>query len=143
MNDPINPNHYKSDKGFEAIDVMREAAQSPEAFQAHLQCTALKYLYRMWRKENPLQDAKKSLWYLQALIAELETVIDESNDEFTALQLDLQRGKISRHQYELQLSRIRNEDKETAAKGSPKDGLNIAKQSKAQADFIPGSFGSS
>jgi len=37
-----------------------------------LQGNVLKYLLRLWVKENPLQDAKKARWYLDRLIDNLE-----------------------------------------------------------------------
>ena len=69
----VDPSHYMSDKGFQAIDVMQEATKEAKTgFMALLQGNAIKYLYRLWRKDNPLQDAKKARWYLDALIKELE-----------------------------------------------------------------------
>ena len=156
MSNPVNPDHYKGAKGFEAIDVMEAACSDKRSFMSHLQCTAMKYLYRLWRKDNPLQDAKKARWYLDRLIEELEAEqlasqadtpiapiedpilhilskeeedegrarlasTDDRNDlvfvegafrkrddmtELDALRLDFTRGKISRHFYEMERSRI-------------------------------------
>lgn len=70
--DPINPKHYKSSKNFEAIDVIEEATRdAPNGTLGVLQGNAIKYLYRLWRKENPKQDAAKAVWYLQRLIEHL------------------------------------------------------------------------
>ena len=121
--DPVNPNHYKGAKGFEAIDVMEAAAtNAPNPFQAHLQCTSLKYLFRLWRKDLPLQDAKKAKWYLDRLIQELETeeYTRPSSELITkvkpgnfgsatpldSIRMDFERGKLSRHEYEIARARI-------------------------------------
>lgn len=47
-------------------------AQAPDPVKGSLQYQVLKYLLRMWDKENPLQDAQKSRWYLHRLIDKLE-----------------------------------------------------------------------
>lgn len=70
---PVDPSHYRSEKGFQAIDVIEEATKdAPTGFSGMLQGNSIKYLYRLWRKENALQDAKKARWYLDKLIEELE-----------------------------------------------------------------------
>jgi hypothetical protein len=38
---------------------------------AGLQWQTLKYLLRMWLKDNPAQDARKARWYLERLISRL------------------------------------------------------------------------
>jgi hypothetical protein len=68
--DSINPDHYKSDT-MEAIDVMR-AFCDPKEFRGHLRCNTLKYLLRLYKKDTPLENAKKARWYLDELIQELE-----------------------------------------------------------------------
>jgi hypothetical protein len=71
--DSVNhPPHYTAGRA-EAIDVIEDAithAPTPEDGYAHGQ--ALKYLLRLWLKEDPLKDAKKAHWYLQRLIWRLE-----------------------------------------------------------------------
>ena len=73
MSDPVNnPSHYNYGK-FEVIDVLEEAVRrAPDPVKGSLQYQVLKYLLRIWDKENPLQDAKKSRWYLNRLIDNLE-----------------------------------------------------------------------
>ena len=73
MTDYVNsPPHYKYGK-FEVIEILEEAvAQAPDPVKGSLQYQVLKYLLRMWDKENPLQDAQKSRWYLHRLIDKLE-----------------------------------------------------------------------
>ena len=74
QNDMVNPDHYK-DASFEAIEVIEVATkQAPDGFIGMLHGNALKYLYRLWRKENSLQDARKARWYLDELIIQLEAL---------------------------------------------------------------------
>ena len=80
MGDPVNhPSHYLYGK-FEVIDILEEAvALAPNTVQGCLQYQVLKYMLRLWGKENPLQDAKKAQWYLKRLIQNMqaETTADE------------------------------------------------------------------
>ena len=72
MADPINPDYYRKYR-VEVIDILEDAvAQAPDPVKGSLQYQVLKYLLRMWDKENPLQDAQKSRWYLHRLIDKLE-----------------------------------------------------------------------
>jgi hypothetical protein len=73
MADLVNhPPHYTAGR-FEAIDVIEDAVQhAPDPVLGGLQWQALKYLLRMWSKENPAQDAAKAQWYLSRLIAKLD-----------------------------------------------------------------------
>ena len=72
VNDGVNhPNHYQTDSGIEAIDVM-------EAFTAHLtgaEATntyqTIKYILR-WKKKDGLKDLKKCSYYLNRLIEHVE-----------------------------------------------------------------------
>jgi hypothetical protein len=45
---------------------------APDAVVGALQWQVLKYISRLWLKENPKQDAQKALWYLERLIAKLD-----------------------------------------------------------------------
>ena len=73
MSDPVNhPSHYQYGK-FEVIDVLEEAVRlAPDPVKGSLQYQVLKYMLRLWGKDNPLQDAKKSRWYLNRLIGNME-----------------------------------------------------------------------
>ena len=70
--DRVNhPSHYTSG-GQEAIDTIEDAMNSAPSVQAgFLQGQVLKYLLRLWLKDNPLEDAKKAQWYLKRLIDKL------------------------------------------------------------------------
>jgi hypothetical protein len=67
MKEQINhPQHYGgADNPYEAIKVI-------EAYQMNfLEGNVLKYLLR-YKKKNGLEDLKKSLWYLERIIANIE-----------------------------------------------------------------------
>jgi hypothetical protein len=72
MSDPVNPQHYRNYR-VEVIDILEDAvARAPDPVKGSLQYQVLKYMLRLWDKENPLQDARKSRWYLDRLISKLE-----------------------------------------------------------------------
>lgn len=57
--DPINPDHYKSISGIEAIDVI-------EAFDLDFcRANAVKYILRAGKKDDVIQDINKGIWYLE------------------------------------------------------------------------------
>lgn len=72
--DMVNhPNHYNQGTQ-EAIDIIEECiAGAPDPITGMLHAKALKYLLRLWYKENPAQDAKKAVWYLQRLIKKINS----------------------------------------------------------------------
>ena len=67
--DAVNsPSHYTSGKT-EVIDVIEDAVKdAPSTIYGMLQGQVLKYMLRVWLKENPLEDLKKAQWYLTRLI---------------------------------------------------------------------------
>lgn len=82
-NDPINPNHYKGiliipaklvadyiDKdgnlSLEYIDVMR-FTMTHEEFIGHLKGQTWKYMLRLGKKDDSVQELSKSSWYLAYL----------------------------------------------------------------------------
>ncbi len=68
--DMVNsPSHYTTSKNWEAIDVIEEAVKSSEdPIAAVLQAQVLKYMLRLWLKEDPTQDACKAQWYMNRLV---------------------------------------------------------------------------
>ena len=71
--DAVNsPSHYTNGSQ-EAIVTIEEAIEdAPSVKAGMLQGQVLKYLLRVWLKDNPLQDLKKARWYLNRLIDSLE-----------------------------------------------------------------------
>ena len=72
--DRVNsPSHYTSGR-LEAIDIIEDAVKdAPTPGKAVLQAQVLKYMLRLWLKDNPLEDAKKAEWYLKRLIDSLNS----------------------------------------------------------------------
>jgi hypothetical protein len=79
VNDPVNhPAHYTAGS-IEVIVILEQAAASaPDTVSAGLQWQVLKYLLRMWLKDNPLEDALKAQWYLNRLILRIRTTTNTS-----------------------------------------------------------------
>ena len=56
-------------------DAIKDA---PSNSYGMLQAQVLKYLLRMWLKDNPLEDMKKARWYLDRLINQYNNPDDGS-----------------------------------------------------------------
>ena len=70
-----HPPHYTAGSQ-EAITTIEDAiTAAPSVVAGMLQGQALKYLLRLWHKQNATQDARKALWYLKRLIEKLENEI--------------------------------------------------------------------
>ena len=66
-----HPSHYTSGK-VEVIDIIEGAVKdAPNNVVSGLQWQVLKYMLRLWLKDNPLEDAKKAQWYLNRLIEKM------------------------------------------------------------------------
>lgn len=72
MSDMVNqPPHYTRGR-VEVIDVIEDwVADAPDSVVGGLQWQVIKYISRLWLKENSLQDAEKARWYLERLISKL------------------------------------------------------------------------
>jgi hypothetical protein len=72
--DNVNhPSHYTEGRAFEVIEVLEDwCGRAPDPVLGALQWSCLKYQGRLWDKVDPLEDAKKSRWYLDRLISKLE-----------------------------------------------------------------------
>jgi len=70
--DRVNhPSHYTRGSQ-EAIVTIEEAIEeAPSVKTGMLQAQVLKYLLRLWHKDNPAEDAQKARWYLDRLIDSL------------------------------------------------------------------------
>ena len=73
QDDRVNsPSHYTSGKQ-EVIDIIEGAVKdAPSAIYGMLQGQVLKYILRVWLKDNPLEDMRKARWYLDRLIEHYE-----------------------------------------------------------------------
>ena len=71
--DRVNsPSHYTQGSQ-EAIVTIEEAIDgAPSVTAGMLQAQVLKYLLRVWYKDDPLEDLKKAQWYLNRLIEKLQ-----------------------------------------------------------------------
>ena len=71
--DRVNsPAHYTRGKQ-EAIDIIEDAIQdAPSVAEGMLQAQVLKYMLRVWLKDNPMEDLQKAQWYLSRLIDKQE-----------------------------------------------------------------------
>ena len=71
--DMVNsPAHYTRGSQ-EVIDIIEQAiGDAPSSAEGYLQGQALKYLLRVWLKDNPKQDCEKAVWYLNRLINKLD-----------------------------------------------------------------------
>lgn len=78
MKDNINhPDHYKTSKGLETIDVIEAFTENLSGSLATDTGNILKYICR-WSKKNGLEDLRKAKWYLEHLIGSVDKA---SNDE--------------------------------------------------------------
>ena len=70
--DRVNsPSHYTRGTQ-EAIEIIEEAIDAaPSNKLGMLQAQVLKYLLRLWHKDNPSEDARKAQWYLNRLVDSL------------------------------------------------------------------------
>ena len=75
MRDLVNhPAHYTEPGKLECIDYMRERL-SDEEFVGLLYGNLIKYSHR-WKYKNGVLDLQKARWYLDRLINELESEVD-------------------------------------------------------------------
>lgn len=66
-----HPARYGGDTAYECIKVL-EAWLPPEQYKGFLRGNAIKYLCRVGKKDETVQELKKSKWYLEKLIEKEE-----------------------------------------------------------------------
>ena len=73
MSDLVNsPDHYTQGR-YEVIDVIEDAIScAPDPVVGNCQGHVLRYILRVWGKDDALLNAKKARWYLDRLISHLE-----------------------------------------------------------------------
>ena len=62
-----HPEHYNQGK-FECIDVIKDLGKEMNGFEGFCIGNAIKYLWRYNCKDNPIEDLKKAIWYIQRVI---------------------------------------------------------------------------
>ena len=72
-----HPDHYISETGLEAIDVIEAFTFDLTGVEAFDTANIIKYICR-WKKKNGLQDLKKAQWYLNHLIKHVEKLEKEN-----------------------------------------------------------------
>ena len=73
-----HPNHYQSESGLEAWDVIAAFTADLSGVEAFDTGNVLKYMCR-WKKKNGLEDLKKAKEYIEHLIAHVEK-LEKEND---------------------------------------------------------------
>ena len=75
MSDLVNhPDHYRSQGGLEAINVI-------ESFSLNFHLgNAVKYILRAGKKDNEIQDLRKAVWYLKRHLTTLEQLYGQEMD---------------------------------------------------------------
>jgi hypothetical protein len=64
------PSHYTTGE-IECIDAIK-SSMSKQEFVGFLKANAIKYLWRYDKKSKPSEDLKKSVWFINRLIQEIE-----------------------------------------------------------------------
>lgn len=70
VRDPVDPDHYKTDK-IECIEAIRVATSGLDGAEAFITGNVIKYMWR-WKKKNGTEDLKKAKKYIDMLIKLLE-----------------------------------------------------------------------
>jgi len=68
----VNPKHYKSAKGLECIDCIEGVVEGLTGIEATDTGNIMKYLWR-WKNKDGVNDLKKAQWYINHLIAHVES----------------------------------------------------------------------
>ena len=69
-NDEVNnPKHYTSGN-IEALDIIEDATKDLDGLEAFSIGSALKYLIRFDKKNDPIQDLQKAVFYIERVIFE-------------------------------------------------------------------------
>ena len=69
-NDEVNnPKHYTSGK-IEALEIIEDATKDLDGLEAFSIGSALKYLITFHKKNDPIQDLQKAVFYIQRVIFE-------------------------------------------------------------------------
>ena len=72
-----HPDHYNTGK-IEVIDLIKDLGMAEDFCIGN----AIKYISRYKHKENPLEDIKKAVWYLNYLIE----ILEKNNNQILKLE---------------------------------------------------------
>lgn len=72
-----HPNHYTTGE-IECIDAIESAVCGLKGIEAVCTANAIKYLWR-WKQKNGAEDLKKSIWYIERLLKEVEKDAERQN----------------------------------------------------------------
>lgn len=76
--DAVNPSHYKQGR-VEVIDIIEDAVQGADPFEAVCQANIIKYSLR-YRHKNGTTDLRKAVWYTEKLIAYLDAKATQTTE---------------------------------------------------------------
>jgi hypothetical protein len=66
-----HPQHYNGDSPYECIKVLN-AWMSEDEYRGFLRGNAIKYICRLGKKDEAVQELKKAAWYIDKLIESFE-----------------------------------------------------------------------
>lgn len=66
-----HPSHYGGDSTYECIKVLKSWLPAEE-FKGFCRANAIKYLCRVGKKDNEIQELEKARWYIDELIKSLK-----------------------------------------------------------------------
>lgn len=66
-----HPQHYNGDSQYECIKVLK-AWMSEDEYRGFLRGNAIKYICRLGKKDEAVQELKKAAWYIDKLIESFE-----------------------------------------------------------------------
>ena len=62
-----HPERYGGDSPYECIKVLKEWT-TIEEYRGFLKCNAIKYLCRLGKKDDCIQELRKAKWYIEKMI---------------------------------------------------------------------------
>lgn len=74
------PQHYISESGLEAIDVIKAFTADLDAYEAYATGNIIKYILR-WKHKNGIEDLRKADWYINDLVGYLIKTNSEEYDK--------------------------------------------------------------
>lgn len=79
-NEVVHPEHYTQGK-VECIDALESATRDKVGIEAVCTANVIKYVWRYNAKGKPVQDLLKARWYLDRLIAAVDSTSNHHNPQ--------------------------------------------------------------